>query len=163
MIPDVIQPCKPSGHFRATYMTSFTTSFSTTDRHTAASRRFQGMPSLPTFCQRGRAQRSTHPGHSRKRCWFPRTGTAERSWPTRCCQRTGRNSWCKRSRWSPLGVGEKEWCMKSCIDIMRGNCIGNLSNLTCKKSTKLILPLLKALCCKQDAKSLASEHLTSAL
>lgn len=114
VIPNVIHPCKPSSYFRATCMTSFTTSFSTTDCDTAASWRFQGMQTLPTFCQKGRAQRSTHPGHSRKQCWFPQTGTAERSWPTRCCQRTGRNSWCKRSRWSPLGVDkrrEKECCM----------------------------------------------------
>lgn len=89
------------------YMTSFNTSFGTTDSAFAVSRRFQGMPKVPTSCQRGRAQRSAHPGHSRKRCWFPRTGIAAQSWLTRCCQRTGRNSWCKRSHWSPLEIDKR--------------------------------------------------------
>lgn len=118
---NVIHPCKPANHCRATLMTSLNTSFSTTDCVFTVSRRFQGMPRLPTSCQRGRAQRSAHPEHSRKRCWFPRTSRAEQSWLTRCCQRTGRNSWCKRSHWSPLETkGEKEWRMKkgrkSCLE-----------------------------------------------
>lgn len=62
------------------------------------------MPKFPTSCQRGRARQSAHPEHSRKRCWFPRTGRAEQSWLTRCCQRTGRNNWHKRSHWSQLEV-----------------------------------------------------------
>lgn len=127
----MISPPLSSNHCRATYMTSFNTSFGTTDRAFAVSTRFQGMPKLPTSCQRGRAQRSAHPGHSRKRCWFPRTGIAEQSWLIRCCQRTGRNSWRKRSHWSPLEIdkrskkkkkkrgGGKDWRMKkgrkSCI------------------------------------------------
>lgn len=103
----MISPPLSSNHCRATYMTSFNTSFGTTDRAFAVSRRFQGMPKLPTSCQRGRAQRSAHPGHSRKRCWFPRTGIAEQSWLIRCCQRTGRNSWRKRSHWSPLEIDKR--------------------------------------------------------
>lgn len=43
-----------------------------------------------------------HPGHSTTQCWFPQTDRAKRSWPTRCSQKTGRNSWRRRSRWSPL-------------------------------------------------------------
>ena len=107
---NVIYPFKPTNHCRATRLTSLATSFSTADRVFVVSRRFQGLPKLPTSCQRGRVRQSAHPARSRKRCWFLRTGRAEQSWLIRCCQRTGRNSWCKRSHWSPLEVDKgRKW------------------------------------------------------
>lgn len=63
---------------------------------------------LPTSCQTGRAPRSARPESSRRRCWFHQTGRAERSWRTRCCQKTGRNSWRRRWRWSRLQTNEEQ-------------------------------------------------------
>lgn len=111
---NVIHSCKPANHCGVNLVISLHTSLSTTGGVFTVSSRFQGMPKWPTSCPRGRVRQSAHPGRSRRRCWFHRTGRAEQSWLTRCCQRTGRNSWCKISHWSPLQTkrGGKRRCWK---------------------------------------------------
>lgn len=60
-----------------------------------------------TSCQMGTVLQWVRPGHSTRRCWFPQTDRAGLSWPTRCSQKTGRNSWRRRSRWSQLQESRK--------------------------------------------------------
>lgn len=108
---DVIGPWKPTNHWRAAPLTSFSSAavFRTSE------------PKSPTSCETDRARRSAHPGRSRRRCWSHQTGTAERSWLTRCCRKTGRNSWCKRWRWSRLW--KKETKRDGAWLLLTGRCI----------------------------------------
>lgn len=55
-----------------------------------------------TFYLTDRAPPLSHPGRSTRRCWCRQTDIRGRSSPTRCYRTSGRSSWRRKWRWTPL-------------------------------------------------------------